>query len=184
MIPANELRVYVRATAADDQVLAQLELGAVAFIENDTGRYFGAPAETVETISGPMAGSLWLSDKPAIDPDTGDPLLVVEEWSGSVWSVVVASDYRIVGNALVSTGVWTYGTNNYRATFTRGYEEGAEPADIRDLVMQLVASKWKARGNEGMKSETISGYSYTRADVPDPITYDRTLEHWRGWPFA
>lgn len=161
MIPVEELREYVKATAADDAILEKIEAGAVAFVERMTGRYFGTPEEVTEILSGPIEGPLFLLEAPA-----EDPALALEYFDGSAWGTVDVSSYSLDGEALwAAPSLWVYGSRNYRVTYTRGYASGVEPPDVRQLVMDLASLKWNTRGSEGMESETIGGYSYTRADL-------------------
>jgi hypothetical protein len=177
VIPVDELRDYVKAKDADEPILEKMELAAVAFVERETGRYFGEPAPIAEVFSGAYAGPLYLSESPA-----ADPALVLEYFDGTSWSTVDSSSYTIDGSAIwpAASTLWIYGHRNYRATYTRGYVAGEEPADIRQAVMDLVATKWKGRGQEGMQSETIGGYQYTRSDAFEVVPgLSDTLRNWR-----
>jgi hypothetical protein len=77
----------------------------------------------------------------------------------------------------------------YAVTYWRGYAAGDEPGDIRQLVLDLLAVKWGIRqsGGEGLRSETIGGYSWTRfgdTDM-DAVTGGwATVHAWRRPVFA
>lgn len=192
MIPADELIALTGATEADTAALEALERGAVAFIERQTDRYFGPPEEITEYVTGAGGRRIWLRDHPIVDEYHA--LAIVErsypggdatEISDSVWQLR-ESDREFPLVRLGSDGPWTRDFE-YAVTYWRGYEEGDEPADIRQLVLDLVKVRWQLRGHEALRSETIGGYSYVRFgndDVDACAGAWSTIEAWRRPVYA
>ena len=52
-------------------------------------------------------------------------------------------------------------------TYWRGYAIDAGPKDIEQLLIDLVSLRLNLQGTEGLASEAIGGYSYTRAAATD-----------------
>ena len=174
MIGLSEIKAYLRVTsAAQDSILEALERSAVAFIEEETGRYFGAPVATTEYVSGLGVRDLWLTETPTA------PVVVEQETVENEtvsWETVTATKYVTRGARLVHYLAWEAGVENYRVTYTKGYDAGEEPETIRRAVLDLVKYKYDGRNrSEGMQAETISGYSYTLADA-DHINYEAAID--------
>lgn len=142
--------------------------------------YFDASITVTERVWG-SGGGRWgwasgcgctpsSSGSDGVDPDTG----LVTDWELR----------RFEGEtALVRTsGVWLRGAE-YTVTYTRGYEEGNEPADIKRLVANLVKVGLDAMTTDaGLRSETIGGYSYSygNTDLSQLDDTDQmTLDAWR-----
>lgn len=201
MIPVDELIALTGATEADADALEALERGAVAFVERQTDRYFGPPEEVTEHITGNGSRRLWLRDHPVIDddyPPYGDfgAVEVIERpYPGGDATTLEESVYQLRLSdrefqlvRLGDSGYWTQ-PYEYAVTYWRGYEEGEEPADIRQLVADLVVVRWniRAEGMTGLRSETLEGYSYTRfgnSDVDSVSGGWSTIEAWRRPVFA
>ena len=192
MIDLTTLKEWLGISAEDtahDALLTDLEARAVEWVERQTGRYFGPPAETTEVLCGTGARRLWLAEPPVSVAE------VVEYAYPGAEGVIIdpaapdGYEIRTGGNEgwLVRRGgVWWPGYE-YRVRYTRGYPAGQEPADIRQLVLDLVALKWSIRGKDGLQSESIGGYSYTRSafhiaddgdlkSIPGAL---RTIQSWR-----
>lgn len=191
MITPEELAAALEIedpTAQQLDRLEKLEEAAVAFVETQTGRYFGPPEEYTEQLAGRGVGSLWLSSRPV----AGDgPLVVLEERSypgSDPQPLVIDEDFGIVLHSddaeLVRFGGclgWPRGYS-YTATYRRGYAPGEEPADIRQLVIDLVAVRYSMAGREGLRSESVGGYSYTRfgdSDLDAVMGGSATIDIWR-----
>lgn len=189
MIDVSELiDLLDGATDADTAELVELEKNAVAFIGTQTRRYFGPIEEYAEVLKGTGTQNLWLTDIAVdqIPADYYDALVVsvVERrYAGNEGTPVLDFEVRVQdGEArLVRTNgaVWTKDFE-YTVTYWRGYAPGDEPADIRQLVLDLVTTRWNLRDLEGLKSESIGGYSYTRFEVGDlDIEQQATIKAWR-----
>lgn len=156
MIPVPELRAYLRLRhAEDDALLETLERAALAHLERETGRHFGPREQVTERLAGTGTAALWLADEPAGEVVITDGTHVLLGWERQ-------------GRRLVRPLGWDAG-REYTATYTRGYEQGEEPADVRLAVMQLVALLYEYR------SPVIAGETASRAHE---ITAD-VIRSWR-----
>lgn len=171
MISVTKVRAAVPAAASitDDAVLEDVIARALAFVQTYTRRYFGTPETVTEFLEGTCRYNLYLSERPqALDSD--DPLVTVVErcTPSSTTNAVTAftvrecDTYRAVLNRN-DGAVWGSGYE-YAVTYFRGYEVDNGPKDIEQILIDLVALKLNTRGREGLKSETIGGYSYTLGD--------------------
>lgn len=187
MITPEELLELIGGEGYDAVQVEDLERAAVAFVETQTGRYFGPPELVEEFIRGNGSRNLWLRDHvTTVEGESGsgddDALVTVGEWDypgGTGTDLVQDVDFvlrQLAKESLLvrmANGAWTDGYE-YAVTYWRGYQAGEEPADIRQLVLDLIRGRWAQRGAFGLKSETIEGYSYTRFD-------DRDLDAMGGW---
>ena len=205
MISLAELREYVGITdpedTSQDANLTAMEAAAVAYIQMYTQRYFGPPEEVEEIVEGEGRRRLYLRDipiEPAPDEDyplSIEPLTVVDSrtWAGASSVAIEETTYDLRRDGLEAylvrhgyRGRWECG-NEYIVTYWRGYWPGEEPADIRQLVKDMVKSKYLALTVEGLKSETIGGYSYTQFSPRELETLGGaagTLDLWRRLVFA
>lgn len=191
MILIEDLQALIPDAAETDlDVLREMERAAVAFVETQTGRYFGPRIEHEEIVIGKGTNRLWLLDI-AADADLTDPYfdaqIVVEErqYAGGDATLVTDYDTRVVrGEAYLVRHAGCFWTKGYEyvVTYMKGYEQGEEPADIRKVVIALVRNAWTIHENGGLRSETLGGYSYAfgAADLFDLVDTDRaTLDAWR-----
>lgn len=191
MILIEELQALIPELAeADLDVIAELERAAVAYVQTQTGRYFGPRQEHTEIVRGTGTCDLyligWAQDANLEDAYFDTELLVEErQYAGDAYTVLTDYDVRVLPGEtkLVrhQNVYWTRGYE-YQVTYLRGYAEGEEPADIRKIVLTLIRNAWNVIETGGMRSETIGGYSYTfgAADLHDLTQSDReTLDAWR-----
>lgn len=184
MISLIDLKVYLGVTGtADDALLTAMEVRAVAWVERQTDRYFGPAIEVTETLSGSGLPWLYLREPPA-----ATPAIVIDLDAGSGFVVVDPGDYGLEDTTVYHDTLWPTGYRNIQATYTHGYAPGAEPGDIRQLVMDLVAYIYRRakRQDQGLTSERIGDYSYALADVGSDDwlvasipTAGATLDAWR-----
>lgn len=189
MIPVEELiDVLDGATDADTAEIVELEQNAVAFVQTQTRRYFGPPKQTTEVVKGKGTSNLWLRHI-AIDEVPADyynevVVSVVErQYAGNDGTAITDFQVRVEDGEVrlvrLNGGVWTYGYE-YTVTYWHGYPAGEEPGDIRQLVVDLVKSRWNMRELEGLRSESIGGYSYTRFEDTDlDMEGQATIAAWR-----
>jgi hypothetical protein len=182
---------------ADDQLLNELLGRALAFVEKQTGRYFGEEHAVEEYLTGDGKRNLWLAGLPLIDPtDEYDALLVVEQLHPGAAQTAIAegaaNGFEVRGGGrqywLVRRGgyVWQRGYE-YIVTYVEGYEIDGLPGDIEQLLIDLVSSRYSSIGAEGLRSETIGGYSYTAFSESDLSSIEGaqdTLAAWRRMVFA
>lgn len=194
MISTTDLRVWLGIDAGDttyDKILGDLEPRAVALLQRESGRYFGAVASTTEYLAGRGTPDLWLAEVPVGDPAI--PATVIQRSGpGARETTITAVDddgyvlrtsdreARLVRK---SGYVWTEG-QEFEVTYDRGYAAGSEPGDVLQAVIDIVTRTFKRRGSEGLKSESIGGYSYTVLDddgselVISPFTQS-VIRNWR-----
>jgi hypothetical protein len=197
MIPPDELELIVGPNVPSE-IAEQWERGAVAFVERQTGRYFGEPDELTEYLIGDGTRNLWIRDRVVpVDTDSGEEYAVASVRArtnpgGDPTELEQGTDYLVRPldreTPLVRTGgnVWTRGTE-YEVLYLRGYVLGTEPADIRQLVIDLIKIRATLWGKEGLSGESIGGYSYTRpaihafedGDLRSIVGAMATIKAWR-----
>ncbi len=203
MVSSALLQEWIGVEAVADQALV-LDAAdrALAWVETQTGRYFHEPAEFVLRFDG-GGKTIWLPEIPAsetVESDTVD-ILTVEVRIGTEWEEKSADDDyelirgpylwempRLVYKPLSACYVWPSGYQNVRATYSAGYEPGFLPGDIEQLIVDMVATWYRDRGSENLRSETIDGYSYTRwmptSEAGISEAWKSTLEKWRHQVYA
>lgn len=175
MISIAELKQHLKITSTDeDLLLAELEEAAVQFVETQTGRYFG-PARSVTEYLRAAGDSLFLHEAPI-----GEVTVQRRSSATATAEAVEATEFAVRGRRLVKPAGW--GTSEYEVTYSVGYEEGAQPEDIRGAVRDLVALAY--RGRDGIVSETTGGYSYRLADADSVSGLRDTLRAYRRKPFG
>lgn len=175
MIDLDLLRTALRLdpdNELEDDLLEQYEAAAVAYVEKATGRYFGPPAERVEILDATGADTLWLQEAPITEPASiyeAEP--VIAERSGGAWTDldVTETPYEFAGRELYREGGWARGRRSVRVTYWAGYAPGAEPADIRQAVMELVAKMYQFRSP--VVTDAVS------AELPHGVA--ETIARWR-----
>ncbi len=212
MIPLSEIKAWLNITGtADDAQLVTLERDVVAFVEEQTHRDFGnrhlVPAPAVppvvpapplppptplrtEYIVGDATDVLYLEEPVVLVAGAIPSNMTVRErpWPGATGTLILATapdGWSVRDRQLVrhGGGVWRAGWE-YEIRYPFGYPPMGEPRDIRRAVLLLVEYLWTAvRGQVGIQSETIGGYSYTLADMDQgaqQIPFVReTLNRWR-----
>lgn len=132
--PADQRELeYVRA----------LEAAAVAHVERATGKYFGPVRTRTEYVRGDGRGELHLDGPVASDVYDAPLITSVNEsaYVGGEQTELLESDDDgfVVRDSVLhrKSGVWSRGYE-YEVIYQQGYDEGEEPADIRQAIMQLV----------------------------------------------
>jgi len=188
MIDAALVQKAGVGTDVDPPVLQHLVERAIEFVQTQTRRYFGPTQEWTEYLIGSGSRVLRLPEAAAA------PITAIEErpFPGDDPAVIADTDFlqRDVDTIthLVRKGgvVWTDGYE-YAVTFQRGYGVGDGPKDIEQLILDLIALRLANVGREGLLSETIGGYSYSRPAVYAFTDGDlkaipgafATIEQWR-----
>lgn len=186
------LRAVPGTTVEDADRLLEIEAGAVAFVETQTGRYFGPPELFEEFIYGKGGSRIYLRDHVTSDPDyPGDAAVVTLSERGVIGGnptelhqdtdFVLRQGTREFVLLRTAGDAWPVNYEN-EAIYWRGYQAGEEPADIRELVIGLIQHRWDMVGKAGLRSETIGGYAWSRFEGSDldavPGARD-TIEAWR-----
>jgi len=156
---------------------------AIAEVERITGKYFGEAAATTHTISGTGTRFLRLPQTPAADPAP----VVEREVTAGTWETVPATDYQIDDRTLVHNVGWCDGVRNYRITYTRGFADSSTDQEYqlaRQAALEQVKQWWMAKDSDGLKGETIGGYSYTVDDSGQSAEPTEAMRSLRGWVYA
>jgi hypothetical protein len=189
MLRIEELQQLIGGLSDEKlEVVAALEKAAVAYVETQTRRYFGPLVAHTEVVRGNGTSALYLSHwaQDALPLDNYDliGLTVAErQYPGNDPGSIDDYDLRALDGETVllrhGGGSWLRGYE-YTVTYTRGYLEGEEPADIRMVVANLVKNAWDSlTDDENLRSETIGGYSYTFG-TSDLMDSDKaTIDAWR-----
>lgn len=145
-----ELRAHLRNPPAGDlEYLRSLRDAALAYVEKETGFWYGAVRDRVVTRRG--SGSEVLKLPGPIPADYGAAILVQERtYPGADAVDVLAGDtngWEWDGRNLVRRGLYRW-WENYQYTFT--YQQGLlpdeePPADVRLAIEQLVAQWYEQR---------------------------------------
>ncbi|MFW6012481.1 MAG: hypothetical protein ACOC92_02095 [bacterium] len=178
MIAWEKIKRWLEAEDADQELLEDALERVLDWIEGETGRHFREPEEFVERFDG-GGERIWLRELPL-----ESPALKVERRKDGEWDIVSDGDYERIGHELWHDEEWPGGKNDLRVTYTAGYAVGSLPGDIEELALEMLASWWRDRGRENLRSETIGGYSYTRwgptmAADQLPGGWRETLHRWR-----
>lgn len=181
MITQAQWEAHLRLTAGTDvAILTVLEASAVEWLEQTCNRYFGllTTGGSTEEIIGDGSEDLWLAEAP--NPATVPSDLEERAYIGSSPVTITASDsngFELRTGARNTArlvrklgGCWEWG---YRFTvaYEYGYAQDAEPQDIRQAVLDLMALMYletlaPGGGSSGggaagpIQSEKIGDYSY------------------------
>lgn len=170
---------------SEQAAVVALEERVQAHLEGRLELYLGAPKAVTVLIDGPKRDRIWLPQPVAVEDPPPDPLLTVETADGAGgWTAVAPADFELddadhreQAVYVVSWGelaTWPRGRRNIRVGMRIGYTEGNEPAELRQLALDMISLMYSSRGRLGMESETLDDYSYTRQSGGDDLD-DMTL---------
>lgn len=132
------------ANLAELEYIKELERAAVALVERETRRYFGPVRTRTEVVVGTGRGPLYLEGPVALDIYDVALVTSVNEaaYAGGDQTEIVddEDDGYVVREGVLyrkGGGSWARGYE-YEVVYQQGYDEGDEPADIRQAVMELV----------------------------------------------
>lgn len=156
MIATDDLRKWLDADSGSDEIIAAAEVSAVAIAERLTGRYLGPTQSVVFVLDGSGFERVWLDDPPASVSEVATRATLA-----SSWEVLEAGTYEVHDRALVRIDgrVWPRGAHLIRVTCSRGFSEGGEPADIRQLVRDLVKILFRDGRKVPLEDLQIDGLS-------------------------
>lgn len=145
MISSDLLKLALKpATNAEMEYILALEAAAVAYIERQTGRYYGPERAHTEVVTGTGGTRLFLEGPVLSDVYDVAQITSVNEalYPGSEQTEIVGNedDGFVVRTDVLyrkGGGIWLRGYE-YEVVYQQGYAEGQEPADIRQAVVQLV----------------------------------------------
>ena len=178
------------------EVLTALETMAVEFVQDETGRYFGAEVTRTEFIEGDGTGALHLAENPTAITSVGQRLHIGDSYTtiteGNSDGFEIRAPTAGSGRArlLRKGSIGWYDGYEHRVIYEFGYAALAEPERIRQAVMDLVALKWHSRGREGLRSWNAGGVqwaqftSITALDVLQVPGLTRALGLWKARPMV
>jgi len=154
MISTADLQDWMKADDVDAPVLRRLEESAIQAIQKLTGRYYGVTS-TLTEITRFRGWPLSLASDPI-----GGVITSLEQWDGSAWALVAASNYYVDGAFIWANASYTWPPSylypymplRFRAIYQGGYTVDAldadvwpAPADIQQAVKLLVGSWFENR---------------------------------------
>jgi hypothetical protein len=146
-----------------------MESAAVLWREGETSLYLRDTAEITRYLDGRDGPVLWLPDTFA--PDSVVSLRGV---TAADWTPYGTDEYEIAGRRLTHLSLyWPSGTRNLRIVGDVGYADGEAPADLQLAVMDMVDAMWNRRGQAGVASTSLEGFSIsfmTPGKRPDSVS--------------
>lgn len=176
MLTLIEAKQWMKITVDtyDDQIQALIDR-AQAIVERETGWYFGEPRAADEVLNGTGTTKIFAPQN-IVDPD--GVTVYSRPAATDSWTIVDEEDYEVDGRGLYVASRWLKGKRNFRITYEEGFDP--LPGDVHQLLLDLVSSKWKARGERtDLASEKIGDYSYTRADLEKQDGWVTVKNNWR-----
>lgn len=184
MIAAEQLVNDLGADRADQEAIEELEVEAVARVQEFTGRYFGPVISGSFVLRGSGTGRLWLPE-----PPTATIATVVERaYAGDAapLTITASADDGFEARSLGSDAwlerkgklVWVKGYE-YTVAMSYGYADEAEPAVVRNKVRQLVTVWWGLRDMAGGAFSSQTEGRVTR--TVDREAEERVLQGLLGW---
>jgi hypothetical protein len=189
LIALAETKTWLGVSGSDDDaLLTALIARVVAFLQVQTGRYFGESDSHTEYLPGTGTADLWLNE-PA------DDITSVHErsYAGETWSEITEGDddgFELRGRRLLRKGWASWSRDReYRVIYEFGYATG--PEDVRQLALDLVSLKYSehdtaSEAASDLKSFQIGDTRWEKAIGADDASLARipwvaeTLAHWRG----
>ena len=184
MITTADAREWLGLGSDQDLRLAAMITEATATLGRELGRYLGPPITKVELKCGGAMGttSVFCSDDPQVSEST--PMIVATRFSPfEAFATLAVEDWALVGQEVIAKGAFPPGRGSVRLSYFVGFAPGTGPAELRDLVRQLVALRYASRpdaeSGAPFASETIGDYSYTRGDVEALAGWASVVSRWR-----
>jgi hypothetical protein len=173
MVPLDTVKQWLKITTDEfDDQLQDLIDRAQAIIEREVHWYFGTSRDAEEILDGNGTSSMYLRQ-----PPLGDVVISTRSGATDEWTVVLSNTYEVDGRGLHVSSRWARGKRNFKAVYQEGFTE--PPGDVAQLLMEMVSSKWKNRGERtDMQSESIGDYSYTRADLKSQTGWSAVKNTW------
>ncbi len=190
MIAIEELRSWLGNPdeSGVTALLEALEEMAVDLVQDETGRFFGAVETRTEYIDGDGTRELHLNENPAAITSVdqrrliGDTFQTITEGNSDGFEIRAPESEVGRVKLLRKAGLGWADGYEHRVIYEFGYATDAEPARIRQAVLDLVALKYHGRGYEGLKTFAAAGVARTQFDARDVLQVPglaRTLNLWR-----
>lgn len=156
MFTAAQLKAYLGTgvlSAAEEAVLVDCEVAAVALVQKATGRFLGASESVTYYIEAGEGLSLFVPDELSAVSAVSYRGTVLDAWTD-----FVSTEYELHGNEIMRIDglEWPAGRATVKVTGTRGYAAGAEPEPIRQLVKDLVNWQFRAGRKLALDEGTLS----------------------------
>lgn len=162
MIIADSIAQLIAPDTVDPTVVEELVRQATGVFGRALNRYLGEPLQVKETHRGGEA-QLFLNDEPV----PGAVLSVeTRNYPTDPWTLLAADQYAVDGSTLYHKWCWPRGLSSVRVTYTKGFELGDGPPELRAFVTRMVLAMLEELGLTGagaLKSETIGDHSKTFA---------------------
>lgn len=197
ILTTSEMQDYL-GISTDGALLDSLQTRVRTWIENQTGRYFGATKSFEEVLDGPRHDPwgqddqvLMLQEPPDADTlkvetrsamDDSYDTLVDETASPTVGTDKVEREGRRLWRTDGNT--WPRERRTIKVTYEFGYDtDGNQPGDIKQAALGLVVALYKQRQGKGIESESVGDTSISYADVARAeqlgFEVEGTLAHYR-----
>lgn len=153
-----KVKSYLEITASDfDTLLTDLAASVGAFIEGYCGRKFDND-DYVEIYSGDGGRFLYLKNYPI------SAVTKIEYRNGPNsnpnWQELSSDDYYLIDSrSIAKDSKFIEGFNNYRVTYSAGYEE--LPAELLQVAIEMIAKKFNGRKSDGISDESAESASIT-----------------------
>lgn len=185
LVTLAEMKTYLgdAPASADDTLLAQLLDDVEALFASATLRapgFYTAASDLIEVLNGTGSSRLYLTYPLAEDGlisvklgyNSASPTETLNVANGVTlaWGEGSRVISRVDGGKFGCVGQSRYVTVEYEHL-------GNAPADAKLAIKEVVASVYRNRGSEGMRSETVgSFYSYTRDDAQSAAATNATWQ--------
>lgn len=185
LVTLAEMKTYLgdAPALADDALLEQLLDDVEALFESATLRapgFYTAASDLIEVLDGTGSARLYLTYPLAEDGltsvklghNSASPIETLSVVNGAtlVWGEGSRCISRVDGGKFGCAGQPRYVTVEYEHL-------GNAPEDAKLAIKEVVASVYRNRGSEGMRSETVgSFYSYTRDDAQSVAATNATWQ--------
>lgn len=177
MIATSTALAMLGAPESDSALVAAIVERATATLQRDLGFYLGTPATRTEYLSG-FGTELTVVDD-VLEPTDEEPITVAQLSSDWEWETEPTTHYRRLGRVFIHRYGWTPGSRNVRIVYRSGWAADAGPGELRDLVLRLVAMRYRDAASDGVQSETLSDYSYTlKQDVSLAAEWAETVRRY------
>jgi len=157
MISTDAAAAVLGAPAEDSTLLEGMIERATDTLERDLGFYLREPAARVVEMQG-GAPMITLADD-VLEPSEEAPIAIAYLTPAWEWETIPATQWRRDGRRFMHRVCFPPAP--IRFTYRSGWAVDTGPGHLRDLVLRLVALRYRDDGSDGIQSETLSDYSYT-----------------------
>jgi hypothetical protein len=156
---------YLDGSGGEVLVLTRKPVVSVTSVWEDPGGYYGTVADSFDATDTLLtSGEDYAVDVHGANK-AGRLVRIGKSWPA------MARRHR---GSLADT--WGKSRGTVKVTYVAGFQTGSVPADVLDAAVAEAAARWQVRtGGLGPKqSESLNGYSYSRADITHNVLGDGT----------